>query len=294
MLASRGAWKEGVGNERGLVGRFFMEHPFLTAASIRPRGDVDWVERYAIFELPRGGVGSAGLGPTAAAQQELEILNAAATLGFGRPDPDAGYMALSRIRRQVGQGEVPDADDVWHVVSDLDDVTRGVCGRLRGEQYLTPQVDSELLSVVLHLEQAPNPESRVSLSSERDALGQPRARLDWRLGDLEWRTARACLDLLAADLGRLGLGRVRIDDWLEAAEPAWTAVGGKFHHMGTTRMSDDPSRGVVDANGAVHGVSGLYVAGSSIFPTCGFANPTLTIVALALRLAWHLRAELRA
>jgi hypothetical protein len=271
-----------------------MEHPFCIGASVRPRGDVKWIERYTAFDLPSGGVASAGIGPTAAAQKELAILNGAVTFGFGRPDPDAGYMALSRVRKQVAGGEAPDAEDLWHGVSDLDDVTRGICTRVRGGQYLTPQVDPDLLSVILHLEQAPDPESRVTLSHELDALGQPRARLDWRLGEAEWRTARACIDLVAAEFGRSGLGRTRIDEWLESPAPVWSSVGGKFHHMGTTRMSDDPRRGVVDANGAVHGGSGLYVSGSSTFPTCGFANPTLTIVALALRLAAHLRAELLA
>lgn len=294
MLASRSAWDHGIGNDRDLVGRFFMEHPFCIGASVRPRGDPRWIERYAAFDLPSGGIATAGIGPTPAAQKELAILNAAVTFGLGRPDPDAGYMALSRIRKQLSAAEAPEAEDLWYVVRDLDDVGRGVCSRIRGERYSTPQVDSELLSVVLHLEQAPDPESRVTLSTERDALDQPRARLDWRLGEAEWRTARACVELVAGELGRLELGRTRIDDWLQSTSPDWSSVGGKFHHMGTTRMSGDPSRGVVDANGEVHGVSGLYLAGSSVFPTCGFANPTLTIVALALRLAAHLRAELLA
>ena len=63
--------------------------------------------------------------------------------------------------------------------------------------------------------------------------------------------------------------------------------------MGTTRMSADPAQGVVDADCRVHGMANLYVAGSSVFPTCGSANPTLTIVALALRLAAHLKGTLQ-
>jgi choline dehydrogenase-like flavoprotein len=65
---------------------------------------------------------------------------------------------------------------------------------------------------------------------------------------------------------------------------------GAYHHIGTTRMSDDPRRGVVDRHGLVHGTANLYVVGSSVFPTCGYANPTLTLVALALRLADRLKA----
>ncbi len=93
---------------------------------------------------------------------------------------------------------------------------------------------------------------------------------------------------VALELARLGLGRVRLADWLYAAD--WTTeMEDTFHHTGTTRMADEPTRGVVDRNCRLHSVSNVYVAGSSVFPTSGHANPTLTIVALALRLADHLK-----
>ena len=79
--------------------------------------------------------------------------------------------------------------------------------------------------------------------------------------------------------------RMRIDDWLLADDTSWPGLDIRYHHMGTTRMSDDAAHGVVDANCRVHGIGNLYVAGSSVFPTAGYANPTLTIVALAARLA---------
>jgi choline dehydrogenase-like flavoprotein len=83
------------------------------------------------------------------------------------------------------------------------------------------------------------------------------------------------------------MGRVQLPTWLaEDGEPEW--ISGSHHHMGTTRMADSPRNGVVNKNCRVHGVENLYVAGSSVFPTSGFVNPTLTIVALALRLADHL------
>ena len=65
-------------------------------------------------------------------------------------------------------------------------------------------------------------------------------------------------------------------------------AGTLSHHMGTTRMHESPRMGVTDANCRVHGLQNLYVAGSSLFPCAGHQNPTLTIVALALRLADHL------
>jgi choline dehydrogenase-like flavoprotein len=144
-------------------------------------------------------------------------------------------------------------------------------------------------------EAAPNPDSRVFLADERDALGLPRLALDWRLSELDKRTLQVGYQAVALELGRTGLGRLQIDEWLTADLTTWTAaLDAGHHHMGTTRMSADPAQGVVDADGRVHGMANLYVAGSSVFPTRGSANPTLTIVALALRLAEHLEQRLAA
>jgi len=137
------------------------------------------------------------------------------------------------------------------------------------------------------LEQAPNPASRVKLAPEKDALGMPRAQLEWRLSGIDKQSARRTQELLARALGGAGLGRLQI--LLNEDDHSWPAeLGGGRHHMGTTRMHEDPKQGVVDADSRVHGLDNLYLAGSSVFPTAGAANPTLTLVALALRLADHL------
>ena len=140
-------------------------------------------------------------------------------------------------------------------------------------------------------EQVPNAESRVQLSYERDALGMKRVALKWRLSALDRDSVRRSHEILAREIGRAGLGRVK--PGLGDASGTWPAdMNGARHHLGTTRMHADPKQGVVDADARVHGVANLYVAGSSVFPTSGSANPTLTIVALALRLADHLKQEL--
>ena len=122
-----------------------------------------------------------------------------------------------------------------------------------------------------------------------DPLGLHRVELDWRLpADFSKNVLRAH-ELLAQELGRTGLGRVRIN--LDEAEVK-TATINAHHHMGTTRMHSDPKQGVVDENCRIHGMANLYVAGSSVFPTYSFDDPTLTIVALALRLADRLKQAL--
>ncbi len=112
--------------------------------------------------------------------------------------------------------------------------------------------------------------------------------MDWRLTETERRTLLAMQSLLAEEFGRVGLGFVQVE--MTSLDDPWPNLSGLAHFMGSTRMSRDPREGVVDSNCRVHGVSNLYVAGGSVFPTSGANMPTAVIVALALRLADHIRA----
>ena len=142
-------------------------------------------------------------------------------------------------------------------------------------------------------EQAPNPSSRVTLGSETDKFGMRRTVLDWRMAEIDKRTIQRAAVYFGESFARLGLGRIRVPDWImekEAEFPGLSVDGvGGHHHMCTTRMSDSPAEGVVDRNLKVFGVDNLYVAGSSVFSTGGYANPTFTIVQMTLRLADHLK-----
>jgi choline dehydrogenase-like flavoprotein len=139
-------------------------------------------------------------------------------------------------------------------------------------------------------EQSPNRASRVFLDDEVDALGMRRANLNWQIDPLDssnlYRTAME----LARCVGAAGVGRMVVN-----LEPGGelSKISTCWHHMGTTRMHDDPQQGVVDRHCAVHGLSNFYIAGSSVFPTGGRANPTITIVALAIRLADHLKLTVK-
>ena len=135
--------------------------------------------------------------------------------------------------------------------------------------------------VVFFCEQPPDPASRVYLGNERDRLGMPKLVLDWRIGSEVTRSMERLQALLARELEARRLGTLEAD----VGDPDYTDAS---HHIGTTRMSSSPRMGVVGPDCRVHGIENLYVAGSSVFPTAGHANPTLTIVALAIRLARHL------
>ena len=153
-------------------------------------------------------------------------------------------------------------------------------------------VEGSLCSAELHLEweQVPQRDNRIELDKTRtDGNGVPRTTLHWRQGDMERRTAQSAVAEIGAYFAQEDIGRVKIAPWLQAAAGFSNdeQMAG-FHHMGGTRMASSPENGVVDADCRVFGVDNLFVGGSSVFATSGHANPTYTIVQLALRLGDHL------
>ena len=258
LLASRSVRSRGLGNEHDLVGRYFSNH-----ATFGPGSALGFTRAPAELDLyttrdvqKKWGV----LALSGAAQRAERLPNFTVTMGPSEGAPDAEDLDL------VAAAAL--ADDGYAV----------------GERAARAPVPAYFMS-----EQLLNPESRVTLTDERDALGLPRVRLDWRFRAEDAAHLRRSLRLFGRELGRTGTGRVRCE-WPEGSPMA--LYSPSRHHLGTTRMHRDPTRGVVDADARVHGVARLYVAGSSVFPTPGIANPTLTLIALALRLADHLRAEL--
>lgn len=288
MLASNTVEASGLGNRHDRVGRFFMEHPHAFTTVLLAADEADVLARYGYHEF-NGHEMQIGLALGHALQEREGVLNASASLDF-RINPESGILALRDIYRAVREGQLPVAlgDKLYAVVADIDGVVGQAYRRVRGEKLGGPTVPG----FILRTEQAPNPDSRVTLIQERDALGMPRLALDWRLNAQDKRTLEVMSGALAEEVGRLGLGRVRVDDWVaEGAEEWGPDMEGGFHHMGTTRMHADPRQGVVDADSRVHGYANLYVAGPSVFTTGGYANPTLTAVALTMRLADRLAAD---
>lgn len=143
------------------------------------------------------------------------------------------------------------------------------------------------------IEQAPNKNSRVYLSEKKDELGLNRINLNWSLREQDYRTVKVASKMFGREVGRLGIGRLQLMGWVTSKDDTWPdSLSGGHHHMGTTRMSESSEKGVVDSDCKIHAVENLYVAGSSVYPTSGVANPTLTLVALALRISDHLKKQL--
>ncbi|HEX8375077.1 MAG TPA: GMC oxidoreductase, partial [Geminicoccaceae bacterium] len=308
LLASDDVVPEGVGNRHGLVGRHFMEHPQFEVAQVFPADTFAFLDRY--YRRRDGGrFHRIGWQLPPAAQDASGCANHAAEILIEAGRGGAADRA-SALLGEVAGGRIPEDLDrrVLEVLADLGGVAQGAWRKYA----LGREVNKLPRALTLHvtLDPVPDPESRVTLGEERDALGMRRAVLDWRLSPADGRGVGILARAIAAELGRLELGRVRLHQALEDEEDgAWirrpNLIGHgenpgappmhvSWHHMGTTRMAADPGRGVVDADCRVHGVADLYVAGSSVFPSTGNANPTLTIVALAVRLADHLKGRLAA
>ena len=292
LLNSDSAEPAGLGNRHDLVGRFFMEHTFYPCGFVAPD---DYARTLAVFEARRAH--DLTVVPTlrlsAEVQRKEQVLESAALLDPSQQPANPGVVAARRIARALDRADLPDdfGADLREVLANLGAVAQASWGKL---VYDDPsRYEAKGLGLFAQTEQAPNPESRVALAAERDALGMRRVSLDWRLSELDRRTVEVMARKVGVELTRLGLGRVRISERLLAGGDRWhEELAWGHHHAGTTRMSHGPRQGVVDPDCRVHGVANLYAAGGSVFPTCGDANPTLTIVAMALRLADHLETRL--
>lgn len=288
LLASRSVAPRGIGNEHDQVGRYFMEHPHARGGRIAGAGA--WVLLNAFgrpHRLGRREV-AALIKPSATQQRRLGILNTSLTITARQAAGASqtwGMRAYSRIKHGIAPTRGGRA--LWMATKKAAVWAQHHTDPLR--PWLLHALGLREVALLVRAEQAPNPASRVMLTNQVDPLGVPRLALDWRMSRLDIDSVAGLVDILGRELHRLGIGRVEAADWLHGdgswqTDPLISAhpIGG-YHHMGTTRMADNPRHGVTDAYGRVFGVGNLYVVGSSVFPTSGWANPTLTALALALR-----------
>lgn len=277
LLASNKQASKGLGNDHDLVGRNFMEHVEINSGEL-------WLEKPNPLDLYRINFGvtkvRAELAVTEQQQTENRILNGTLSL-----------TPLAIAKNMKPMIDLWSSDDPR---KSLDNLRKGGEKENEVPQNAKSNINKSY-QLFTRIEQAPNPESRVTLETEKDSLGVPRATLHWVLTPLEKRSIRKIHELLGQQVGLAGVGRVRMMEYLQNEnDPSWPEfTGGGWHHMGTTRMSDDPKKGVVDSNCKIHGISNLYVAGSSCFTTAAACNPTLTLTALSIRLSDHLKQKIK-
>ena len=312
LLASRDVAPNGIGNEHDVVGRYYQCHIAGSVGLLTVNGDTHRV-RHGYEISPDGIYCRRRLSVAAAEQRRSQLTNMVARLHFSRiTDPDHRNGVLSTLfmarrlisyeyGKRLNDGNAPTfATYLRHVRNILTDpldtaafFTHWLARRTFAERKFPSVIlrnRTNRFSLEMHSEQIPEPSSRVSLADSRDELGMPRLKVDWRYAAADVDSVRRTLDLFAAEFERCGVARFVYDrERLEEDLMRFGAFGG--HHIGTTRMGDDVRTSVVNAECRVHSVDNLYVAGSAAFPTSSQANPTLTIIALALRLADHLAAQ---
>jgi choline dehydrogenase-like flavoprotein len=284
LLASNRRATAGLGNAHDLVGRYFMEHLEIPGGELvlaKPES-----AKMKIFAFPRGVPRPrAELSLSAKAQERHGILNGTASVepgALGEPVRSTFEIFTPMMVKEMMAWDSGGRKGPPPFLRNLPPSTRS-----------TSKEPPRIFHLTTRQEQAPNPDSRVTLSTERDAMGMPRVKLDWRLTELDKRSIRTYYKVIGQEIGRAELGRVQLRDWLLSDDLTWPSfLSGGWHHMGTTRMSQDPKQGVVDSDCRVHGLGNLYVAGAAVYPTAGSANPTLTLVALSLRLSDHLKTKL--
>jgi choline dehydrogenase-like flavoprotein len=291
LLSSRGRRSCGVGNEQDLVGRFFSDHLHVPLGLIRP---AHTVTSRAYQVQPRAGIGiRRAITLTDSYARSTRRLGFAVTLHNASDPHDVlslaqtspGYRALRHMFGAVQAGRWPERG-LHHART----VAEHFPGAARGLYRRFVKPPAHILMVGARAEQCPNRESRVTLDTSRDDLGMPRARVAWRVSAQDIDNVKACRELLVTEFARSG---VDLTGWSKDEHGCHDVVAGGAHHCGTTRMHASPTRGVVDEHCRIHGLANIFVAGSSVFPTIGWAPPTLTIVALAVRLAKRLKALTR-
>ena len=287
LLYSNRVMKAGLGNTHDVVGRYFMDHP----RDIRMIAQVDPVHAARMRALfgaylvqgPHGQTAfSYGFALSPERQRREGLLNCAAWPFEVRSEDDP----LNALRRLASRRSEHAIRDLRRVVGQPRDVARALRSKLE-QGVFNYKVDQT--GFLIASEQVPDPESRVTLGTQRDRLGLPTSEIHWRIGSLERASQAALARSIAREFKRLGLPPVTLADWVRSVRYEDARFNDGCHPSGTTRMASDPGHGVVDENCKVHGVDGLYIAGSSIFPTAGHANPTLMIGAFAVRLSHHLK-----
>jgi choline dehydrogenase-like flavoprotein len=265
LLSSRSQMPNGIGNGHNMVGRFFMEHIHVLGGFFVTSG-ATWRFSKARFS------------PTTKLVEDRGIANCRVGIW---PSLEASRASLvGGVRRRARRFLCGD-DAVADFVRNLLDFSCSYRSDIGAH-------------VEVVCEQAPNPDSRVFLLDDSNRFGLPRVALDWQITELERRTMKETMIALGSYFASNELGNIKLVDWLldenqpvpGVGEDPWLGAG--WHHMGTTRIGATAEEGVVDGNCQVFGLDNLYIAGSSVFPTGGHANPTLTIVQLTLRLCDYL------
>lgn len=317
LLISNRLHPAGLGNEHDVVGRYLMDHPGTRIGYFKKQ-DVKAADYLGFYTIPHQGemvMYMHGLELSPELQRQERLLNSAV---YGLPEValDDPIEAIKRITQFKSKNYL---SDLWSLVRSIGLLAKGLSLKIFYStlfpralqrsivnffmafspnfvvrQFQSKGVFHKLDCLAIHVmtEQEPNPETRIVLSEKMDLLGLPMARAIWKISAADRNTVLRIGQLLVEETTKAGLPAPVMDDWIIENRPEDAPLVDMAHMLGATRMSDDPNSGVVDKHCQVHGVEGLYIVGGSVFPTSSHVNPTLTILALAIRTADQLKKVL--
>lgn len=278
----------GIGNQNDLVGRFFQDHPSAIVGWLNTPHPARAQEVLQVFHKKRLKY-SVRCTADPQWQRAQQTLNISMGTTFVEDSPALQHLkeAYAGIRRRQFNGAL--ANNVWRFARHPAAFVLPVWHFLARGRSFAP---GARMQIGLTSEQEPNPESRVLLPIRTDALGIRRSNVRWKLTDQTYRTIRGYALALKDWFRSENIGEIELERWILEDSSDWTGqITDQFHHIGTARMSDSPRLGVVERNCRVHGVENLYVGSSAVFPAGGHSNPTLTIIALCLRIDDRLKTE---
>jgi choline dehydrogenase-like flavoprotein len=328
LLTSDHHQQGGLGNQYDTVGRYFMDHPLIRSGLLTPQNssvfqtlglyDAHWVKGAMVIGKPvlteqcRQEQQLLGINTAIFPRSALFRMNLLRLLfPNGKAYRSEAVEAAKGLLHPLKKRQLPD-----HALTQITTCLKGIDDILYYQwrrQYMWGKQsalsfskygfdvsgwvnESNLESTfncfeVMHVtEQAPDPDNRIVLGQARDRLGARKPQLYWRWNDIDIHSVQRSQQIFAEELAKAGIGTIKFEG--DKGLPH-LSLASLHHHMGGTRMNEDPRQGVVDANCKVHGVSNLFIVGSSVFPTGGYANPTLTIAALAIRLADRIKIEMQ-
>jgi len=273
------------------IGRMFQDHPTAQVATLLPT-DMSLLQRYFGYFfigrtrcLPR-------LSLSSDIQTSKKLIAATAFIQF-LPKEGSLFESMKEVYRSISRMKIPSKRMIVNLFISMRNLKDVIPIMKAYSVNRSVYVPDSLPRLTVMIEQVPSSESHISLSSERDKYGMAKAKINWCIPDATIHTLKEFCLILEVAFQRIQLGNIQWETWLsESNEIIKKNLSDAFHHMGTTRMGQSETTGVVDENCRMHGVGNLYIAGSSVFPTSGHSNPTLTFMALAIRLGRHLEAQL--
>ncbi|MBS1774581.1 MAG: GMC family oxidoreductase [Bacteroidetes bacterium] len=277
LLASNDTETSGVGNSSGWVGKCYMDHPCVEVGFVATHNQYA-LQKAFNTHLHQGRKYSVRLSLSEQAQRKQQLLNSSTGIMFdyleGQFDP---YI---EIRNYINTRKISSLGQVFKNAT-----AYAISAKALFADKLIYKHKARARMVMM-LEQEPLTSSNITLSEERDVLGMPKAKLNWQISRKSWDTVIATAGHIKNELQRLSFGNLSIHEHINPNNENWTShLTDVCHHMGGTRMSSTKNNGVVDSNMKLWGYDNIYVCSCSVFPTVSHSNPTLTMMALCLRLA---------